>query len=130
MYYTLSVLNFYLTRLFQKFYLFLCLFVGSDPDPSLFWCNNETAVSGQSLESCKNNNKRTFTPKSMPPIGFYYCHQEKVFALPPHVHDYNEVVCGGQGDCGVVAHQARVWNPGVAPSADLLLLLLLPAGPC
>ena len=32
-----------------------CLFVGSDPDPSLFWCNNETAVSGQSLESCKNN---------------------------------------------------------------------------
>ena len=27
----------------------------SDPDPSLFWCNNETAVSGQSLESCKNN---------------------------------------------------------------------------
>ena len=29
--------------------------VGSDPDPSLFWCNNETAVSGQSLESCKNN---------------------------------------------------------------------------
>ena len=43
---------FYLTHLFQKFYL---SFVGSDPDPSLFWCNNETAVSGQSLESCKNN---------------------------------------------------------------------------
>ena len=37
--------------------LFVCSFadVGSDPDPSLFWCNNETAVSGQSLESCKNN---------------------------------------------------------------------------
>ena len=31
------------------------MFVGSDPDLSLFWCNNETAVSGQSLESCKNN---------------------------------------------------------------------------
>ena len=31
----------------------LSSFVGSDPDPSLFWCNNETAVSGQSLESCK-----------------------------------------------------------------------------
>ena len=28
-------------------------FVGSDPDPSLFWCNNKAAVSGQSLESCK-----------------------------------------------------------------------------
>ena len=54
-YYSLSVFNFYLTRLFQKFNLFLCLFVGSDPDPSLFWCNNETAVSGVSLESCKNN---------------------------------------------------------------------------
>ena len=39
-YYSLSVFNFYLTRLFQKFYL--------------FWCNNETAVSGVSLESCKN----------------------------------------------------------------------------
>ena len=38
--------------------LFVCSFadfVGSDPDPSLFWCNNETAVSGVSLESCKNN---------------------------------------------------------------------------
>ena len=34
---------------------FIFSFVGSDPDPSLFWCNNETAVSGQSLESCKNN---------------------------------------------------------------------------
>ena len=36
-----------------------CLFVGSDPDPSFFWCNNETAVSGVSLESCKNNSHRT-----------------------------------------------------------------------
>ena len=34
---------------------FIFSFVGSDPDPSLFWCNNETAVSGESLESCKNN---------------------------------------------------------------------------
>ena len=37
---------------------FIFSFVGSDPDPSLFWCNNETAVSGQSLESCKNNPRR------------------------------------------------------------------------
>ena len=42
---------------------FIFSFVGSDPDPSLFWCNNETAVSGQSLESCKNNTDNTLCPK-------------------------------------------------------------------
>ena len=39
--------------LYCIYIFFSALFVGSDPDPSLFRCNNETAVSGQSLESCK-----------------------------------------------------------------------------
>ena len=41
-----------LPRFYSRFY---CPAAPTDPDPSLFWCNNETAVSGVSLESCKNN---------------------------------------------------------------------------
>ena len=59
---------------------FIFSFVGSDPDPSLFWCNNETAVSGVSLESCKNKQAHSHThpPRQIwsenlfpPPSGAY-----------------------------------------------------------
>ena len=59
-----------------SFISFFLSFVGSDPDPSLFWCNNETAVCGQSLESCKNNNNINnilpLIPHWGPRVGFRF----------------------------------------------------------